>query len=92
MAGQERIESGWTWVSWDGAPFVDPTSGRGPSFIDEALSLNEVQLVELCNYWEWRSDQAEREVDRWWCWTVVRFARQILAVRRGHHQRPRQPS
>jgi hypothetical protein len=93
MAGQQdRIGTGTTWVVWDGAPYVDPTSGRGASLIEEALSLNEVELVELCNYWEWQSDQAEREIDRWWCWTVVRYARQILAVRRGHHQRPRQPS
>jgi hypothetical protein len=93
MAGrEERIDGGRTWVAWDGAPYIDPTSGRGAAFIEEALSLNELELVELCNYWEWRSDQATREIDRWWCWTVVRFARQVLAVRRGHHQRPRQPS
>jgi len=90
--GYDRIEAGTTWVVWDGPPHLDPTSGRPGSFIEEALSLNEVQLLELCSYWEWRSDQATRDSDRWWCWTVVRFARQILAVRRGHHPRPRQPS
>ena len=93
MAGRDdRIDSGSTWVTWDDAPYVDPTSGQGSAFIEEALSLNETQLVELCNYWEWRQDQAERDIDRWWCWTVVRFARQILAVRRGHHQVPRRRS
>ena len=93
MAGSnDRIDAGTTWVVWDDAPYVDPTSGRGAAFIEEAWSLNEIELVELCNYWEWRSDQAERDVDRWWCWTVVRFARQILAVRRGHHRVPPQRS
>ena len=93
MAGRaDRIEGRTTWVQWEGAPFVDPTSGRPGSLIEEALSLNELQLEEMCRYWEWRSDQATRESDRWWCWTVVRFVRQILAVRRGHHPRPRQRS
>jgi hypothetical protein len=86
---QERLKAETTWVVWDGDPCVDPTSGRSGSIIEEALSLNEAQLVELCGSGEWRSDQAERSSDRWWCWTVVRFARQVLAVRRGYH--PRQP-
>ena len=89
MAGlQERINAETTWVSWDGEPYVDPTSGRPDSFMEEALSLNEAQLVELCAYWEWQAEVATREADRWWCWTVVRYARQILAVRRGYHRTP----
>jgi hypothetical protein len=56
--------------------------------MEEVLSLNEAELIELCNYWEWRSDEATRDADRWWCWTVVRFARHILAVRRGYHAPP----
>lgn len=92
MAGepgrQERIDAGTTWVGWDGEPFVDPTSGRRGAFMEEVLSLNEAQLVELCNYWEWRSERAEREIDQWWCWTVVRFARHVLGVRRGYHPHP----
>jgi hypothetical protein len=89
---QERIDTGTTWVVWEGDPYLDPTSGRPESLMEEALSLNETQLLELCAYWEWRSELATRDVDRWWCWTVVRYARQILAVRRGYHVRPRQRS
>jgi len=91
-AAQDRIDSGPTWVAWEGEPYADPTSGRPGALIEDALSLNEAELVELCDYWEWRSDQAVRDIDKWWCWTVVRFGRQLLAVRRGHHPCPRQPS
>ena len=45
-------------------------------------------LQELCGYWEWRADLATRDIDRWWCWTVVRFGRRLLAGRREscrHH-------
>ena len=93
MAGQQdRIGTELTWVSWEGEPYVDPTSGRPGAFMEDVLSLNAAELEELCNYWEWRSDQAVREIDRWWCWTVVRFARQVLAVRRGYHPHHRQAS
>ena len=48
MAGRaDRIEGRTTWVQWEGAPFVDPTSGRPGSLIEEALSLNELQLEEI---------------------------------------------
>ena len=93
MAGpQDRIQAGATWVAWDGAPHVNPTSGRQGSLMEEILSLNEAQLLELCSYWEWRSDLATRDSDRWWCWTIVRFARQVLAVRRGYHPQASQQS
>jgi hypothetical protein len=60
--------------------------------MEEILSLNEAQLLELCSYWEWRSELASRDSDRWWCWTIVRFARQVLAVRRGYHPHGSQSS
>jgi hypothetical protein len=82
---QDRIDGRETWVAWEGDPHVDPTSGRPGAFIDECLLLNEAELEELCSYWEWRSDLATRDIDVWWCWTVVRFGRSLLNVRRGHH-------
>ena len=48
---QERIGAETTWVSWDGAPYVGPTSGRRGAFVDECLGLNEAELDELCSYW-----------------------------------------
>jgi hypothetical protein len=89
MSGaQDRIDAGGTWVDWEGEPFVDPTTGRPGAFIDECLELNEAELEELCSYWEWRTEQATRDIDVWWCWMVVRFGRSLLAVRRGHHPPP----
>jgi hypothetical protein len=92
MAEVDRIDAGTTWVTYEGPPFVDPTIGRYGSFVDICLSLNEAELVQLCGYWEWRADLAERDIDRWWCWTVVRFGRGLLASRGGPRQRRRQPS
>ena len=89
---QDRVAAGTTWVTWDGDPCVDPTSGRPGSFIEEALSLNETQLVELGDYWEWRSEVAASDAERWWCWTVVRFVHHVLGVRRGYHAPSRQHS
>jgi hypothetical protein len=89
---QERIDAGTTWVTWEGPPFVDPTSGRKGAFVDECMALNEAELLELCAYWEWRTEQVTSEIDVWWCWTVVRFGRRLLDMRRGHIRYPRLPS
>jgi hypothetical protein len=92
MGDVDRIDAGTTWVTYDGLPYVNPAAGRPGTFVDVCLSLNEAELVELCSYWEWRADLATRDIDRWWCWTAVRFGRRVLAGRREPHQRPRQLS
>jgi hypothetical protein len=92
MGEVDRIDAGTTWVIYEGPPFVDPTLGRYGSFVDICLSLNEAELVQLCGYWEWRADLAARDIDRWWCWTVVRFGRRLLANQGGTRQRRHQPS
>lgn len=86
---QERIDAQGTWVTWVGPPFVDPTSGRRGAFVEECMALNEAELEELCSYYEWRTEQVTTEIDVWWCWTVVRFGRRLLEMRRGHTRHPR---
>jgi hypothetical protein len=90
MGDVDRVESGTTWVSYDGAPYVNPLDGHFGSFVDVCLALNDAELEELCAYWEWRADLAARDIDRWWCWTVVRFGRRLLAGRRESCRHPHQ--
>jgi hypothetical protein len=90
MGDVDRIDAGATWVTYAGPPFVDPTEGRRGTFVDVCMSLNEAELTEFCRYWEWRADLASRDIDRWWCWTAVRFGRRVLAGRRGSLRRPHQ--
>ncbi len=89
MGDMDRIDAQATWVTYDGPPYLDPTEGRGGTFVDVCLSLNDAELAELCGYWESRADLATRDIDRWWCWTVVRFGRRVLAARAAN-QRPLQ--
>lgn len=90
----DRIDAQATWVVYDGPPHIDPTEGRTRgSFVDACLALNDAELAELCDYWEWRAELATRDIDRWWAWTVVRFGLRIRAIRRDQPpQRRRQPS
>ena len=88
MGDLDRIDAGTTWVSYDGPPYVDPLEGHAGTFVDVCLSLNDAELVELCGYWEWRADLASKDIDRWWCWTVVRCGRRLLA---GAHESRRRP-
>ena len=81
MGDVNRIYAGTTWVTDDGPPYVNPTDGRSGTFVQVCLSLNDAELEELCCYWEWRADLARRDIDRWWCWTVVRFGRRVIAGR-----------
>ncbi len=90
MDDVDRIEAGTTWVEYDGPPFLDPTDGRSGTFVDVCQSLTEAELEQLCGYWEWRADLARRDIDRWWCWTVVRFGRALLAGRQDARQRRHQ--
>lgn len=90
MGDLDRIDAGATWVTYDGPPFVDPTIGHPGRFLDVCLALNEAELTQLCDYWEWRADFAARDIDRWWCWTVVRFGRGLLAGQRESRPRPHQ--
>ena len=92
MGTQDRIVSGSTWVTWDGPQYLDPTEGKGGSFVDACMALTDAELVELCSCYEWRADGARRDIDRWWCWTVVRFGRAILASRRHEQGSRRQPT
>jgi hypothetical protein len=82
MGERDRIDAGQTWVIYDGPPFIDPTVGRRGTFVEVCKSLNEAEIEQLCGFWEWRADLATRDIDRWWCWTVVRFGRRLIAGRR----------
>lgn len=90
MDDVDRIDAGTTWVTYDGPPCIDPTEGRPGTFVDVCMSLNEAELEQLCDYWEWRADLATRDIDRWWCWTAVRFGRRLRAGRHETRQRPLQ--
>ncbi|KRE55339.1 hypothetical protein ASG70_08115 [Phycicoccus sp. Soil748] len=87
MGAVDRIEAGDTWVSDDGPTTVDPLEGHTGMFVDVCAALTEAELEELCRHWEERADVAACEIDRWWCWTVVRFGRRLLAARREERER-----
>jgi hypothetical protein len=88
MGDVDRIDAGTTWVTYEGPPYVDPTEGHLGWFVDICLGLSDPELAQLCGYWEWRADLATRDIDRWWCWTVVWFGRRILAGRRENGLHP----
>src|SRR6476620_1149736 len=87
MGGVDRIEAGVTWVTDDGPTTLDPLEGRPGMFVEACASLTEAELEELCRHWEERADLAVRDIDRWWCWTVVRFGRRLLLARREERER-----
>ncbi|GAB3085089.1 hypothetical protein [Pedococcus soli] len=90
MAQVNQIAATQTWVVDDGPSCVDPLEGHPGSFVQGCAALTDAELTELCRYWESRADLAEEDIDRWWCWTVVRFGRRLLASREEVRQRPRQ--
>ena len=89
MGDVNRIDATHTFVVYEGPPYADPLVGKPGSLVEVCASLSDVELVELCGHWEWRADLATREIDKWWCWTVVRFGQRLLAGRRavGHSDR-----
>lgn len=83
MGDVDRIDATHTWVVYEGEPYADPLAGRHGSLVEVCASFSDAELVELCGHWEWRAELATRDIDRWWCWTVVRFGQRLLAGRRA---------
>ncbi|MEO5981350.1 MAG: hypothetical protein ABIQ13_03430 [Pedococcus sp.] len=90
MGEADRIDATQTHVLYEGPSDIDPLEGRAGSFVAACSALNDAELGELCRFWEGRADLAERDIDRWWCWTVVRFGQRLLANRQESRERPLQ--
>ncbi|MGA8977868.1 MAG: hypothetical protein WB473_02000 [Pedococcus sp.] len=89
MGEVDRIDATHTWVVYEGPPFEDPLVGRRGSLVAVCASLSDAELMELCGHWEWQADSATSDMDRWWCWTMVRFGQRLLAGRRELRHRGR---
>ncbi len=89
MGEVDRIDATHTWVVYEGPPYDDPLAGRRGSLVELCAALSDAELVELCGHWEWQAEAAANDMDRWWCWTLVRFGQRLLAGRRELRHRGR---